>query len=75
MGQGGEEDDDEGEESEDLEPKFPGYKEMFKASNAREYLGKSWVIFSAFFGLYYLLQFGLALMCANFYSQSEEVRL
>ena len=76
MGQGGNEsDEDEEEESSDEEPEYPGYKEMFYAKNARPFLGKSWVVFSSFFAIYYLLQFGLALMCANFYSQSTEIRL
>jgi len=48
---------------------------MFSADNAQTYLGKSWVKFSAFFAIYYLAQFGLALMNANFYSQSHELRL
>lgn len=69
---GGESDDD---ESEDEEPEYPGYKEMFTAEKTREYLGKSWMTFSAFFAIYYLLQFGLALVNANFYSQSAELRL
>ena len=51
------------------------YMKMFDAEILREFLGKSWVVFSVFFGLYYLLQFGLALMCANFYSQSYPLRL
>jgi len=60
--------DSDDDESVDEEPLYPGYKEMFRADNARHYLGKSWMAFSAFFAIYYLLQFGLALMNANFYS-------
>lgn len=48
---------------------------MFQPTIARPFLGKSWVIFMMFFLLYYILQLGLALMCCNFYSQSNPVRL
>ena len=67
------------EESEEEEPeKAPiahPYVKFFDATIAREFLGKSWWIFSMFFGLYYLIQFGLALMCANFYSMSSPLRM
>jgi len=43
------------EESADEEPEYPGYKEMFQPETAQNYLGKSWVKFSALFGIYYLL--------------------
>ena len=75
MGQGGEGEGDSDECSDDEEPEWPGYKEMFIAEKARPFLGKSWMTFSAFFSVYYLVQFGLALTCANFYSQSHELRL
>lgn len=73
----GADNDDEGSgsESEDVEPEKLPYMQMFSPETAREFLGKSWVVFSIFFGLYYLLQFGLALMCANYYGQSHPIRL
>ena len=73
MGAGSDEEDE--DESEDEEPVYPGYREMFHHTHARAYLGKSWVVFSSFFAIYYILQFGLALMNANYYSQSDELRL
>jgi len=75
MGKGGNSDEESEEEEDDECPENPGYGAMFKAENARKFLGKSWVVFSAFFSIYYLLQFALALGCANYYSMSEEVRL
>ena len=71
----GESSSTESEESGDSEPTYPGQVQMYEAENAKEYLGNSWFIFSIFFVLYYLLQFFLALMCANFYSQTSPVRL
>ena len=75
IGQGNNEDEEEDESEVEEAPEKHPYKKMFDADIMREFLGKSWMTFSAFFGLYYLLQFGLALMCANFYSQSSYVRL
>jgi hypothetical protein len=75
MGQGHNEDEDEESEEAEEAPVQHPYMKMFDAEILREFLGKSWVVFSVFFGLYYLLQFGLALMCANFYSQSYPLRL
>jgi len=75
MGRGGNSDEESEDDEDDECPENPGYGAMFKASNARKFLGKSWVVFSMFFGLYYLIQFGLALGCANYYSMSEDVRL
>ena len=63
------------DESDEEEPMPIGYWKMFQASEARKYLGKSWVVFSLFFTIYYILQFGLALCCANFRSQSKGERL
>jgi hypothetical protein len=75
MGQGNNEDEEEEESEAEEAPEEHAYMKMFDADIMREFLGKSWVVFSSFFGLYYLLQFGLALMCANFYSQSAPLRL
>merc|ERR1712118_628306 len=63
------------DESEDEPPEKHPYMAMFQPSIARPFLGKSWLIFMMFFLLYYILQLGLALMCCNFYSQSNPVRL
>merc|ERR1719181_1265766 len=44
---------------------------MYHVENTVEFLDKSWGKFSFFFGLYYVLQFGLALCAANMYGHSS----
>ena len=43
---------------------------MYEVTNCVEFLDRSWITFSVFFGLYYILQFGLALCAANMYAHS-----
>ena len=75
MGQGNNEDEEEDESEEEVAPVQHPYLKMFDAEIMREFLGKSWIAFSSVFGIYYLFQFGMALVCANFYSQSDPLRL
>ena len=56
--------------SEDEMPEEQPSKEMYTASNATEWLGKSWLTFGLFFGLYYIVHFGMALCCCNFYAEN-----
>lgn len=62
---------EEGEDESDEEPQKLPSKEMYQVKNSVEFLDRSWVTFSLFFGLYYVLQFGLALCAANMYAHSE----
>ena len=68
---------EEEEESEDEDPKPQdpphGYMTMFHPDKTAEYLETqaNWWKFSIPLGLYYCLQFGLALCCANAYSDME----
>jgi hypothetical protein len=55
----------------DEEPKKLTKKEMYGVTNSVEFLDRSWGTFSLFFGLYYILQFGLALCAANMYAHSS----
>ena len=65
--------DDEESEDEDPKPEHKEYKEMFHPTNTAEGLGtqSNWWKFCMPLGLYYILQFGLALCCANAYSDVE----
>lgn len=64
---------EEEEEESDDEPKMPkpAY-EMYYVENSVEFLDASWGKFSFFFGLYYVMQFGLALCAANMYAHTEK---
>jgi hypothetical protein len=58
-------------ESEDEEPeKFEKRMDWYRPENARKFLGLSWIRFGLIFGIHYLVQFGLALCCANFYNDA-----
>ena len=65
--------DDSEEENEDPEPEKLEYKQMLHPKNMSFFLETkdNWWKFMFPVGLYYLLQFGLALSCANFYSDAE----
>ena len=66
-----EEEDEESDE--DPEPDSKTYKAMFHPDNTAHFLAtaSNWWKFCIPLGLYYILQFGLALAAANAYSDSE----
>merc|ERR1711990_911971 len=63
-------DDAESDEDDEKPEKPEPMSKMYEVDNTVDFLDKSWGKFSFFFGLYYILQFGMALCAANMYGHA-----
>jgi oligoendopeptidase F len=75
FGQDIDKDAESGSDEEIEAPEKKEYREMFHPRIALSYIHKSWFTFLGFFLVYYLIQYALALSCANFFSQTTDERI